>query len=128
MRFMLIVPAGVETETSELPPADMVAAMDRYNHELQEAGVLLTADGLHDTSKGALIRFTEGQPVVVDGPFAEVKEMVAGFWMLRVKSKEEAVAWACKAPFPPGAHLQLRQVQDIEDWPEELRSLSTVKL
>src|SRR4051812_34837259 len=108
MRFMLIVPADSETE-HQLPTAAMVAAMDRYNHALQDAGVLVHADGLHDTSKGAMIHFTDGAPNVVDGPFAEVKEMVAGFWILRVKSKQEAIDWACKAPFPAGSHLQLRQ-------------------
>lgn len=128
MRFMVIVPTDSETESGTLPSPEQLEAMDKYNHTLKDAGVLLAADGLHDTSKGAMVHFTEGAPRVVDGPFAEVKEMVAGFWILKVKSKQEAIAWASKAPFPPGSHLQVRQVHDIEDWPEELRNLATVTL
>ena len=124
-RFMLIVQATPETERN-LPTAEDLKTMDAYNRRLKDAGVLISGEGLHDTSKGAIIRFTETKPVVIDGPFAEVKEMIAGFWLLKCKSKEEAVEWAKQAPFPPGASLQLRQVHDIEDWPEELRSLSTV--
>lgn len=128
MRFMVIVPADAQSETGVLPTADELKAMDAYNGRLKAAGVLVTGEGLHDSSKGAIVRFTDAKPIVVDGPFTEAKEMIAGFWILDVKSKAEAIEWASQAPFPPGSHLEIRQVHDIEDWPEELRNLQTVTL
>src|SRR5579863_3377092 len=100
MRFMmLMIPQGYEKAApGTMPPAEAVAAMMKYNEALQKAGVLLALDGLHPPSMGARVTFGEGKPAVTDGPFAEAKEVIGGYWMIQVKSKEEAIEWACRCP------------------------------
>ena len=119
MRFMMLVRADENTEAGVMPSAELVEAMGRYNEELVKAGVLLAADGLHPSSKGALVSFGGGRPTVTDGPFAEAKELIAGFWILQVKSKEEAVEWAKRVPFGEGGAVELRQVFEASEFPEE---------
>jgi hypothetical protein len=115
MRFMMIVKANQDSETGKLPSSDELAAMGKYNEELVKAGILLAGEGLHASSKGARVVFTGKKAQVFDGPFAETKELVAGFWIIQVKSKEEALQWAKKAPFVD-AELELRQVAEAEDF------------
>ena len=105
MKFMVLVPANSESEAGQLPTEKELAAMGKFNEELVKAGVLLAGEGLQPTSKGARIRFGEGKPKVVDGPFTESKELVAGFWIIQAKSKEEAVAYMSRAPFGPGVTI-----------------------
>lgn len=119
MRFMLIVKASPESEAGVMPSEEMLAAMARYNEELVKAGVMLSGDGLQPSSKGARVRFSGGKPTVTDGPFAETKELIAGFWMIKVGSKEEAVEWVkrCPAPMEGGTgEIEIRQVFDLEDF------------
>jgi hypothetical protein len=122
MRFMMLVKASKESEAGEFPPREAFEAMERYNQELIKAGVLLAGEGLHPTSKGVRIRFAgkQGQPTVIDGPFAETKELLAGFWMIQVKSREEAIEWAKRVPFEEGDELEVRQVFDASDFPAEV--------
>jgi hypothetical protein len=115
MRFMVIVPASKESEAGILPDEKIFEAMMKFNEEMIKAGVMLAGEGLHPTSKGARLRFAGGKTTVIDGPFAESKELIAGFWLIQVKSKEEAVAWMKRAPFPDGAELEIRQVYDPSD-------------
>ncbi len=115
MRFMVIVKASEESEAGVLPDEKIFAAMGRYNEELVKAGVMLAAEGLHPSSKGARVRFEGGKRTVTDGPFSETKELVAGFWLWQVKSKEEAVEWLKRAPFDGGAEVELRQVFEVDD-------------
>ena len=110
MQFLIIVKASRESEAARLPPREVHEAMRRYNDEMDEAGILMAAEGLHPSSKGARIRFQGGERIVTDGPFAETKELVAGFWMVEVASREEAVEWATRAPMEDGAELEVRQV------------------
>ena len=123
MRFMmLVIPKGYETaEPGTVPEADAVAKMMKYNEELQKAGVLLALDGLHPPSMGARISFEGGKPKVTDGPFAEAKEVLGGYWMIQVKSKEEAIQWASRAPMGPNEIIEVRQVQEMEDFPEDVQ-------
>jgi hypothetical protein len=126
MRYMMFVPGDETSEAGEGPPPEVFETMNRYNEELVKAGVLLAADGLHPTSEGARIRFAEGgETTVIDGPFAESKELIAGYWIIQVRSKEEAIEWARRAPFEPGFELTLRRVYDNEDFgdavPEEVK-------
>ncbi len=116
MRFMVFVPAGPESEAGAIPDAKLIGQMQRFNEELVKAGVLLAAEGLHPTSKGARIRFAEGKTTVTDGPFTESKELIAGFWLIQVKSKDEAIAWMRRAPFGGGLELEIRQVFEPEDF------------
>ena len=120
MRFMMIVKATPQTEAGALPDESMLEAMGKYNEELSKAGVLLALDGLQPSAKGARIRYSGDKRTVVDGPFTETKELIAGFWLIDVKSKEEAVAWALRAPNPYGegnpGELELRQVFELEDF------------
>jgi hypothetical protein len=120
MRFMMIVKASKDSEAGVMPSAELIAAMGRHNDELIKAGVLLAADGLQASSKGARIKFTGGKQIVTDGPFAETKELVAGFWMIQVKSKEEALQWARRIPFGEGEEVEIRQVFEPSDFPSEL--------
>ncbi len=124
MRFMmLVIPKGYATaDPGFTPPADLVARMTKYNESLTQAGVLLTLDGLHPLSSGARVRFAGGKPTVSDGPFTEAKEVVGGYWMIQVKSKAEAVEWARRAPMLDGDMIEIRQVQEMADWPDELRA------
>jgi hypothetical protein len=121
MRFMVIVPADKNSEAGVLPPKELFAAMGRYNEELRKAGVLLEADGLHPTSKGAKVKFSGAKRTVIDGPFTEAKELIAGFWIIEVKSKAEAIEWVKRAPFDGGVEIEIRQVFEASDFPAEIR-------
>ena len=121
MRFMLIVKANKDSEAGIMPSIELINAMGKFNEEMVSAGVLLAAEGLHASSKAARVKFAPGaRPSVVDGPFAETKELIAGFWLIQVKSKEEAVAWAMKSPAPHGPDkesvIEIRQVFDAADF------------
>src|SRR3979490_292332 len=124
MRFMMIVKASKETEAGVMPSKELVEAMGKFNEEMVKAGVMLAGEGLQARSKGARVKFTPGKkPFVVDGPFAETKALIAGFWMIEVKSKEEAIAWASKAPAPHGpnqeSEIEIRKVFEAADFGEE---------
>jgi hypothetical protein len=123
VRFMLLmIPKGYESaEPGVAPDAASVAAMMAYNESLQKAGILLAVDGLHPPSMGARVTFPGGKPVVTDGPFAEVKEVLGGYWIIQVKSKEEAVAWASRCPGDDSAAIEIRQVQELSDFPPDVQ-------
>jgi hypothetical protein len=123
MRFMmLVIPKGYEhAEPGTLPDPKMVEKMMKYNESLQKAGVLLALDGLHPPSMGARVTFPGGKAKVTDGPFAEAKEIVGGYWMIQVKSKAEAVEWASRAPMGENEIIEIRQVQEFADFPPETR-------
>src|ERR1700682_1407515 len=123
MRFMmLMIPKGYENaEPGAMPDAKAVAAMMKYNESLQKAGVLLALDGLHPPSMGARLSFPGGKPKVTDGPFIEAKEVVGGYWMIQVKSKEEAVEWASRCPGSDNETIELRQVQEMSDFPADVQ-------
>ena len=123
MRFMmLMIPKGYETAApGTVPDAKAVAAMMQYNESLQRAGVLLTLDGLHPPSMGARVSFRGGKPTVTDGPFSEAKEVLGGYWMIQVKSKEEAIAWASRCPASDNEVIEVRQVQELEDFPADVQ-------
>jgi len=123
MRFMmLMIPKGYEkAQPGAMPDAKAVAAMMNYNEALQKAGVLLALDGLHPPSMGARVTFSGGKPNVTDGPFAEAKEVIGGYWMIQVKSKEEAVEWASRCPASDNEVIELRQVQEMSDFPADVR-------
>ena len=130
MRFMIIRKADKETEAGVLPSTELLAAMTQYNEEMVKAGVMLQGEGLHASSKGARVKFSSGKPTVIDGPFAETKELIAGFTMIQVRSKEEAIEWVKRWPSIDGhgeVELEIRQVFEAEDFgPEftpELREL-----
>ncbi len=116
MRFMVIVKANEESEAGILPGPEILAAMGKYNEELVKAGVLLAAEGLHPSSKGVRVKFSGSTRTVIDGPFAETKELVAGFWLIQVKSKEEAIEWVKRAPFDGGTEIEIRQVFEADDF------------
>jgi hypothetical protein len=116
MRFMVIVKASEESEAGVLPDEKIFALMGKYNEELVKAGVMLAAEGLHPSSKGARVKFSGGKRTVTDGPFSETKELIAGFWLWQVKSKEEAVEWLKRAPFDGGMEIELRQVFEMEEF------------
>ncbi len=120
MRFMVLVKASKESEAGVMPTTAELTAMGKYNEELVKAGIMLAGEGLHPSSKGTRIRFTGSKPVVTDGPFAETKELLAGFWMWQVGSKEEAVEWAQRCPMEAGAELEIRQVFEAEDFGAEM--------
>ncbi|HVG60395.1 MAG TPA: YciI family protein [Hyalangium sp.] len=115
MRFMVIVKANKESESGVLPSEQEFAEMGKYNEELVKAGVMLAGEGLHDSSKGARVRFDGAKRTVIDGPFSETKELVAGFWLWQVKSKQEAIEWLKRAPFKEG-EVELRLVAETEDF------------
>ncbi len=119
MRFMVLVPASKESEAGVLPDEKLLAEMGKFNEEMVKAGVMLAGEGLHDTSKGARLEFTGGTTRVIDGPFTESKELIAGFWLIQVKSKEEAIEWMRRAPFGEGVVLEIRQVFEAEDFGPE---------
>ncbi|WP_422930469.1 YciI family protein [Singulisphaera sp. PoT] len=123
MRFMmLMIPKGYETAAAgTMPEAEAVAAMMKYNASLQKAGVLVTLDGLHPPAMGARVSFAGGKPKVTDGPFAEVREVLGGYWMIRVNSREEAIAWASKCPAGENEIIEVRQVQEFEDFPPDVQ-------
>lgn len=122
MRFMVLVKANQDSESGALPGKEIVDAMGKYNEELIRAGVLLAADGLHPSTRGARIKFSGGKHTVTDGPFTETNELLAGFWMIQVKSREEAIEWAMRAPFGEGEERELRQVFEASDFPPEILS------
>jgi hypothetical protein len=115
MRFMMLVKADKDSEAGVMPDERLLAEMAKYNEELVKAGVMLAGDGLQASSKGARVHFSGGKPSVTDGPFAETKDLVAGYWMIQVKSKAEAVEWAKKVPFVDG-EIEIRQVVELEDF------------
>ena len=123
MRFMmLMIPKGYEKAApGTMPEADRVAAMMKYNEALASAGVLLTLDGLHPPSMGARVSFAGGRPKVTDGPFIETKEVLGGYWMIDVGSKEEAIAWASRCPASDNEEIEIRQVQAFEDFPADVQ-------
>ncbi|HTC88792.1 MAG TPA: YciI family protein [Bryobacteraceae bacterium] len=123
MRFMmLMIPKGYEqAKPGTMPDPAHVSAMMKYNESLQKAGVLLALDGLHPPSAGARISFQAGKPKVTDGPFVEAKEVIGGYWMIQVKSKEEAVEWASRCPASDNEVIELRQVQEMSDFPPEIQ-------
>jgi len=120
MRFMMIVKASKDSEAGKMPSEELLMAMGKYNEELMKAGVLVDLSGLHPTSKGARVRFSKGKVSVIDGPFAETKELIGGFWIIKVNSKEEAIHWARRAPAPhgPGAdgEIEVRQIFELEEF------------
>ena len=115
MRFMLIVKASDQSEAGVLPSEKELAEMGKFNEQMVKNGMMLAGEGLQASSKGARVTFKGGKPTVVDGPFAETKELVAGFWLIQAKSKEEAVEWARRAPFVDG-EIEVRQVFELEDF------------
>src|SRR5436189_2336484 len=122
MRFMVMVKANKSSEAGVLPDAKLLAAMGKYNEELVKAGVMLAGEGLQPSSKGARVRFSGEKRTVIDGPFSETKELVAGFWLIQVKSKEEAIEWVKRCPHPfPGteSEIEIRQVFEAEDFGAE---------
>jgi len=123
MRFMmLMIPRGYEKAApGTVPDAKAVEAMMKYNEALQKAGVLLTLDGLHPPSMGARVSFAGGKPKVTDGPFAEAKEVIGGYWMIEVKSRDEAIEWAKRCPASENEVIEIRQVQEMADFPADVR-------
>ena len=124
MRFMMIViPKGYEkAKPGAMPDAKVVAEMSKFNESLQKAGVLLSMEGLHPPSMGARVAFAGGKPKVTDGPYTEAKEVIGGFWMIQVKSKAEALEWAKRAPMPDDEVIEIRQVQEFEDFPADVQA------
>jgi len=123
MRFMmLMIPGGYETAApGTMPSVEAVAAMMKYNEALKEAGVLITLDGLHPPSVGARVSFATGKPIVTDGPFTEAKEVLGGYWMIEVKSRQEAIAWAKQCPGSRNEVIEIRQVQEMADFPADIQ-------
>jgi hypothetical protein len=124
MRFMmLMIPLGYESAPADVQlDPERVAAMMRYNEALKDAGVLITLDGLHPPATGARVSFASGTPVVTDGPFAESKEVLGGYWMIEVDSRVEAIAWAKKCPASANEIIEIRQVQEMADFPPEVQA------
>jgi hypothetical protein len=127
MRFMmLMIPKGYESATpGTMPDAKAVESMMKYNEELQKAGILLALDGLHPPSMGARVSFKGGKAKITDGPFAEAKEVLGGYWMIQVKSREEAIAWASRCPGGDNEVIEVRQVQEFEDFPADVQKAAT---
>jgi hypothetical protein len=123
MRFMmLMIPKGYETAAPDaMPTAEAVTAMMKYNEALKQAGVLITLDGLHPPSTGARVSFTGGKPMVTDGPFTEAKEVLGGYWMIDVASRDEAIAWAKRCPASDNEVIEIRQVQEMSDFPADVQ-------
>jgi hypothetical protein len=121
MRFMVIVKANKDSEAGALPSGEMLARMGAFNEELAKAGVMLAGEGLQPSSKGCRLRFDEGgRRTVTDGPFTETKELIAGFWIIQARSREEAIEWMSRAPFGDGEELEIRQVFEASDFPEDI--------
>src|SRR5687767_1313045 len=119
MRFMVLVKANKDIEAGVMPTEELLAEMGKYNEELVKAGVRLAGEGLHPSSKGARVRFSGKERTVTDGPFTETKELLAGFWLIQVKSLEEAIEWVKRAPMDEGTELEIRQVFEAEDFGDE---------
>jgi hypothetical protein len=122
MRFMLLLPASADALEQGPPTKELVTAMRQYDEDMTKAGVLLAAEGLHPPSKGKRLRMSGGKPVITDGPFAEAKEVIAGFWIIQAKSQEEAMEWAKCCPLPEGGLMEIRQVFEDCDFPPELQA------
>lgn len=120
MRFMVLVPASPESEAGEMPSTELLERMTAYNEELVKAGVMLAGDGLHPSSRGARVRFDGDRRTVVDGPFTESKELIAGYWIWECGSRDEAIEWLRRAPFDGGTEVELRQVFEMDDFGERL--------
>lgn len=123
MRFMILVKASADSEAGVMPSEELLTAMGNFNEALAQAGILVSADGLHPSSKGARVRFSGDQRSVIDGPFIETKELIAGYWVWEVKSKEEAIEWVKRCPNPmPGteAEIEIRQIFSADDFGEQL--------
>jgi hypothetical protein len=120
MRFMMLVKASKESEAGMLPSKELIAAMGQFNEEMVKAGVLIAGEGLQASSKGARITYSGSKRSVTDGPFAETKELLAGFWMIDVKSKADAIAWASRVPFTDGEVVEVRQVFEASDFPSDV--------
>ena len=121
MKFMVIVKASPESEAGKMPSEKLMAEMGKYNEELVKAGVMLAGEGLHPSSKGVRVQFSGSKRTVVDGPFAETKELIAGFWLFQVKSKEEAIEWVkrCPNPMESDSEIEIRQIFEAEDFGAE---------
>ena len=119
MRFMVIVKADKNSEAGVMPSKELLTEMGKFNEELAKAGVMLAGEGLHPSSKGARVKFSGGTTTVIDGPFAETKELVAGFWLWKCKSLDDAIAWLKRAPFDGGTEVEIRQVFEAEDFGAE---------
>ncbi len=122
MRFMVIVKADQNSEAGVMPSTELLTAMGRFNEEMVKAGVLLAGEGLHPSSKGARIKYSGKERTVTQGPFSVTGDLVSGFWLIQVKSRDEAIEWMKRAPFDGGAEVELRQVFDTEDFGEALTS------
>jgi hypothetical protein len=120
MRFMVIVKADKNSEAGVMPSTEMLTAMGKFNEEMVKAGVMLAGEGLHPTSKGARIKYSGKDRTVTNGPFAVTNDLIAGFWLIQVKSRDEAIEWMKRAPFDGGAEIEIRQVFDTEDFGEAL--------
>ena len=118
MRFMIIVKATADSEAGVMPSNELIEAMGRFNEKLINAGVLVTAEGLQASSKGTRVKYSKGRHTVTDGPFAEAKELIAGFWIVDVKSKDEAIEWVKQIPFEEGEEIEVRKVFEASDWEE----------
>ncbi|PYU25128.1 MAG: dehydrogenase [Acidobacteria bacterium] len=116
MRVMVVVKANKDSEAGILPSPELLAKMGKYNEELHKAGILLAAEGLRSSAKGKRVKFGDGKRIVTDGPFAETKELIAGFWLWKVKSMDEAVEWLKRAPFDGGVEVEIRQLHEMEDF------------
>jgi len=129
MRFMLVViPKAYEkADANFVPPADLIAKMTKFNQSLTDAGVLLSLDGLHPPAKATRVKFGGGKPRTVDGPFTEAKEMIGGYWIIQVRSKDEAVEWARRAPMLDGDTIEVRQVQEMADFPADVQAAAGLK-
>lgn len=119
MRFMVLVPGSPESEAGEMPSTELLQEMTIYNEELVKAGVMLAGEGLHPTSKGARVRFEGGKRTVIDGPFTEAKEIVAGYWIWECASRDEAIEWLRRAPFDGGTEIELRPIFEADDFGKE---------
>lgn len=120
MRFMVIVKADADSEAGIMPSHDLLAAMGAYNEELVKAGIMLAGDGLHPSSKGHRVRFDGDKRSVIDGPFAETKELICGFWIWQCKSMDEALEWLKRAPFDGGTEIEIRPIFEMEDFGEAM--------
>lgn len=120
MRVIVFVKASKESETGQMPTTDILDAMGKYNEQLVKAGVMLAGEGLHPSSKGKRVKFSGSQRTVIDGPFAETKELIAGFWIWKVQSMDEAVEWLKKAPFGGGTEIEIRPIFETGDFGREL--------
>lgn len=122
MRFMMSLPAPVEVQDNFAPTLELVTAMRKYSDDMRKAGVLLLAEGLHPSSRATRIKLSNGKRLFTDGPFTEAKEMIAGFWLIQVKSREEALEWASRCPLIEGGIVEIRPVFENTDFPPELRN------